>query len=555
MKRRLFVAILLLALLLLAPTAAHAQTYLFSLDVEIVHAYWQADGTLSLDYEFRFSNSPSASPMEYVDVGIPTSSYSLSNVSASVDGHPIVDIEYSPYVDGVALGLGSNAIPPGQGGTVLMHIDGIGNVLYEDDSGPEYASAVFSPNWFDSQYVLGSTDLTVIYHLPPGVGPDEPRWHGAPSGFNEEPITGFDEEGRVTYAWRNPSASAYQQYYFGASFPSQYVAEGTVRAPSFSQRTGISFDEVFPFLFVCGIFLFFIGIIVLGTISSQRRKLKYLPPKISIEGHGVKRGLTAIEAAILLEQPMDKILTMTLFSVVKKGAATVTKSDPLQLEIVDPLPKDLHPYETEFLEAFKEAHKSKRRSALQKMMVNLVREVARKMKGFSKRETTEYYRDIMERAWAQVEAAETPEVKSEKFDEVMEWTMLDKNYDDRTREVLGPYPVFVPVWWHRYDPGYGRGIASSTPSPSASLPTGRAGSAGVSLPGADFAASVAHGVQNFSSGVIGSLTGFTSGITNKTNPIPKSTYSGGRSSSSGGSSCACACACAGCACACAGGGR
>jgi hypothetical protein len=212
MKRKILIATLLLALLLLPVTVAHAQTYLFSLDVEIVHAYWQADGTLSLDYEFRFNNSPSASPMEYVDVGIPTSSYSLSNVSASVDGHPIVDIEYSPYVDGVALGLGSNAIPPGQSGTVLMHIDGIANVLYEDDSGPEYASAVFSPTFFDSQFVQGSTDLTVIYHLPPGVGADEPRWHGAPGGFNEEPITGFDEDGRITYAWRNPSASAYQQY-------------------------------------------------------------------------------------------------------------------------------------------------------------------------------------------------------------------------------------------------------------------------------------------------------------------------------------------------------
>ena len=44
---------------------------------------------------------------------------------------------------------------------------------------------------------------------------------------------------------------------------------------------------------------------------------------------GIKRGLTAVESAILLEQPMDKILTMILFAVIKKGAATVTKRDPL----------------------------------------------------------------------------------------------------------------------------------------------------------------------------------------------------------------------------------
>jgi len=30
------------------------------------------------------------------------------------------------------------------------------------------------------------------------------------------------------------------------------------------------------------------------------------PPKISIEGHGIKRGLTAVEAAILMEEPLDR---------------------------------------------------------------------------------------------------------------------------------------------------------------------------------------------------------------------------------------------------------
>ncbi len=59
-----------------------------------------------------------------------------------------------------------------------------------------------------------------------------------------------------------------------------------------------------------------------------------------------------------------------------------------------------------------------------------------------------------------------------------------------------------------------------------------------------------------SSKVLGDVRSFTSGVTNRTNPVPvaKSSYSG-RSSGGGGHSCACACACAGCACACAGGGR
>lgn len=72
-------------------------------------------------------------------------------------------------------------------------------------------------------------------------------------------------------------------------------------------------------------------------------------------------------------------------------------------------------------------------------------------------------------------------------------------------------------------------------------------------PGATLAASMVNSVQNFSSNVIGDLNAFTGNITEKTNPVPKTTT---RSSGGGGGrSCACACACAGCACACAGGGR
>jgi hypothetical protein len=78
-----------------------------------------------------------------------------------------------------------------------------------------------------------------------------------------------------------------------------------------------------------------------------------------------------------------------------------------------------------------------------------------------------------------------------------------------------------------------------------------------SLPGSDFAASVAVGMQTFSQKVIGNVGDFTSRVTNVTNPPPPPPKSGswGGRSGGGGHSCACACACAGCACACAGGGR
>jgi hypothetical protein len=275
--------------------------------------------------------------------------------------------------------------------------------------------------------------------------------------------------------------------------------------------------------------------------------MQYIKPSISIEGHGIKRGLTAVEAAILMGQPLDKVMTMILFSSVKKGAVQVVKRDPLVVERITPAPDTLQPYEKDFVDAIVKDDRT-RRKELQAMTVSLVKSVTEKMKGFSRKETLDYYKAINEKAWQQIETAGTPEVKSQMFEEALEWTMLDKDYDDRARRTFTG-PIFVPMWWGRYDPGYGRSTSTSAGVPSLS-----SGSGGrTSLPGADFAASVVGGVQTFSSRVLGNVNEFTSGVTNVTNPPPPpSRSSGGRS---GGGGCACACACAGCACACAGGGR
>jgi hypothetical protein len=177
------------------------------------------------------------------------------------------------------------------------------------------------------------------------------------------------------------------------------------------------------------------------------------------------------------------------------------------------------------------------------------------MKGFSRRETVEYYRRIMEAAWEQVQKANTPEVQKEFFEQQLEWTMLDKDYDDRSRRVFQG-PIFLPGWWGNYDPIYRTGPIATPGGGKVAAPTSSSGSGRTSLPGADFAASVVGGVQTFSQKVIGNVGDFTSRVTNVTNPVPKPT-TGGRSMGGGGhgGGCACACACAGCACACAGGGR
>lgn len=549
---------LLLIILFILPSSALAQSYYFSLDKETVHIYWEADGTMDLIYEFVFTNQPEGHAIEYVDVGLPNYNYSDSNISADVDGQAITYISSSGYEgsgSGVAVGLGGNSIPPGGRGVVRVFIDGIEDVLFPDTEADDYASAVFAPSYFGSEYVTGTTDITVTFHLPPGIEPDEPRWHDAPSGFSSSPITSRDTLGQITYTWRNPAADPSDQYKFGASFPSNYVPAAAISKPSIWQKLGIQPEAVTAILCVGGFFLFFIFIIVVSVSSNKKRKLKYLPPKIRIEGHGIKRGLTAIEAAILLERPADKIFTMILFSLLQKEAAKVLSQDPLKLEFSDPVPEKLRKYEKQFIEAFKFESGRVRKTALQDLMISLIKSVGKKMEGFSHKESVRYYEDIIKRAWKQVEDADTPEVKSEKFNDHMGWTMLDRDFEDKTQDVFRRGPVFVPIWWNRYDPSYNtpRISGSSLKIASPSLSGGRTLP---QLPGADFAASMATGISNFSNDVVGNITDFTSRITQKTNPVPKPTSSSGRSggwSSGGGSSCACACA--GCACACAGGGR
>jgi hypothetical protein len=538
-------AVLLLAIL--AP-AAFAQDYSFQVQATRVDLYINGDGTVDIVYDITFANDPGASPMDIIDVGMPNGTYSPARMRASIDGVPITDISESPYMEhGVAVDLGSRAIPPG--GTGTLHLEAtVRNLIYRDSEDAEYASLEFSPNWFGSEFVHGASYLEVNFHLPPGVTPEEPRYH------REEFTDAYVEDGRVVYTWSYDDARADQQYTFGASFPQKYLDEGVVQtAPAFTLNISGLIDTC------CGsplwIFALFAGgwalMAFLGSQTRKRRRMQYMPPALAVEGTGVKRGLTAVEAAVLLEAPLDKVMTMILFGLVKKGILTVESEKPLKVTAVDPLPGDvkLWYYERRFLDAIRDDG-GLVEGSLREMAIDLIGDVNKKMTGFSRKETKAYYKDIAARAWQQVEASDTPEVLGQRWSEGLEWTMLDDDWNDRTRDVFRDRPVVLPHWWWFYRPW----VASAGPArPSMPTPSGTGTPVTLpTLPGADFANTVVIGIENAANTVVSSVESFTGKITKTTNPPPKSSSS---SSRGGGYSCACACACAGCACACAGGGR
>lgn len=564
----------LLALLLVLGTIAApvlAQTYRFSVPQALTDVYVNEDGTVSLAYTYVFQNDRSADPIDIVDIGLPTSSYDLGSVSATINGQPVQRIAESQFVDpGVEIHLGSNSIQPGEQGTLEVFIGTVERMLFrgeaQDDEG--YASFQFQPNFFDSQFVSGQTDMTVTLHLPPGLTEEEPRYF-TPEGWpgSEEPLASYDAEDRVTYQWNTPNADISRMYVFGAAFPARMVPAATVLVPTSSSDFNFSFSSLCPFLFCLAFGGFIVLTIIAGIRAERKRRLEYFPPRAAVEGNGIKRGLTSVEAALVMTQPMDKILTMILFSVIKKGAAKVVAKEPMQIEATVPQPEGLQPYEVQFIQAMA-LPRNQQRNGLQDMMTALVKTVAEKMRGFSRKETIAYYQDIMKKAWQQVQSAQTPELKMSAFDQGMDWAMLDKDFNNTSKEVLGPGPVILPPWWGSYDPTFRPPTTTasmprpqaqptiSTPSSGGNTPP--TGMSLPSLPGADFAASVVGGMQTFANTVVGDVTAFTGGVTQKTNPPPKPTTpprSGGSRGGGGGRSCACACACAGCACACAGGGR
>jgi hypothetical protein len=535
-----------LSLLLLSPVAL-AQTYSFNLAENRVNLYINGDGTVHIVYDLTFANDPSADPIDAIDVGMPNDTYNLSGVTASLNGMPITDISHSPYVQhGVAVELGSNAIPPGRIGT--LHLEAtVRDLVYQDTEDNEYASFEFSPTWFDSQFVHGPTRLEVNFHLPPGVTAEEPRYH------DQEFTEAYFEDDRVVYSWVREDARGDQQYTFGASFPQEVLAAGVVqKAPAF-RLPDLSTCCGSPIFWIVAFGGGWAVMAFLGNRAQKRRRMKYMPPALAVEGTGVKRGLTAVEAAILLEAPLEKVMTMILFGLVKKGVVIVESEKPLKLQVVEPTPENtkLWYYERRFLAAIKE-NGTLSQKELQEMTIDLIGDVNKKVTGFSRQETKAYYKDIAARAWQQVEAADTPEVLGKRWGEGLEWTMLEDDWDDRTRRVFHDRPVVLPHWWWFYRPWT---ASTGHARPSAPMPAPSGGGTPVTLPtlpGADFANTVVTGVENAANTVVSGIEGFTGKVTQTTNPPPKSSSSGSRS---GGYSCACACACAGCACACAGGGR
>jgi hypothetical protein len=602
-------AFLLLILLLALPASrALAQNYSFAVPELRMQVFVQPDASVRIVYDITFENFGSL--IDIVDIGTPHGGYDLSNFSASIDGRSLSDIRVSEYIDtGVEIHLDEGAIRTGDSGTLHVEFT-MPDMVYEDTTQEGYASLQISPTWFDSDLVQGSTDVWILVHMLPEIQPDEVVYQDVP--FTEKVI--FEEH--TVVGWRWPEGTATGPTRVGVSFPQRgmtrvieqtllditlkWLADNPIvsftfglitfilLAVAFFRFSGGTGFSVFALL-ACGlVFLLMMSPLVslfawipavafLVFVERKRKKGKdtYLPAIAQVEGGGIKRGLTAPEAAVLLETPLNKILLLIMFGLLDKKVIRLVDDSPLTVAVeqdyvvkgdtgsnrrkerrvvAEKFGVVLRSYEQNVLDVLQDnPAKPVHKQDFNEAMKSLIESVVDKMKGFDLSDTQDYYKKIISRAMEEAgRMGEVPEL--EKYlDRTWPWIMMGDDYGPVFRR--GGYN-YHPTWVRPYVIGGGMG----TPAPS---------SGGPSVPGGkttfgDVAASFAGWTENTAGKMATAISPFGSGgVVNLggadkvTGDIFKALASSSGSSGGGSSGGGCACACAGCACACAcaGGGR
>jgi len=510
----------------------------YHLEHEWAKIWINQNGSIDLLYDISIKLD-SGDPINFVYVGQPQGDFTIG-MAMDQYGHSLNTSDASSGNDyKVRVNLDSS-LTAGQ--TIGFNLTtNVASMIYEDTT--DNVGMQFIPTWWQEAGVL---DLQVQVVLPSGVTVDNVTttaelWNGT-----------LPEDDRLSIFWQRGNLSPNQRYTFGVSFPKQYV-ESYVAKPTgvvaFLQQYG-------PALMIAGI-----SVAAIGAVVYVVRKKPYLMPKISMETLGIRHGLTAVEASYLLDMKPTKIVTEILYSLLQKRAVWVEDATPsLKLKIM-PAFQDkvgtsetpLHYYEIDFLNAIKEDGTLNEEKLAYTVM--FFRDtVEEKLRGYCRRDTIDYYRKIVAKAWEQVEQAGTPELASKAYDEQLLWLFLDPNYQSRTKtafrdRAFEPSPFWLWYWYgyQHYHPNPTYKPNVETPAQAAKPPT---------IPGADFANNIATAVENTSNNIVANLEKFANAIVPMPAAAKASTEPAHHRSSCvcACAACACVCACVSCACACAGGG-
>ncbi len=541
-RQHLILAIFgLLAMLTLVVVAnvANAQTRSYHFGREWTQIWINPDGTIDLNYYMSLTLDSGAN-INFVQIGQPNGDFVVSE-AIDQNGHVLTTYDESSGSDYKVHVTLFQPLTAGQ--TIEFNLTtNVGRMLFEDTTIPGNVGMQFTPTWWSESVV---DDLRILIILPEGVPQDKVNttnvlWSGTQT-----------IDGRLGVYWEKQNLAPNEHYPVGVSFPAQYV-QNFERAP-----TGlVAFLQTYGPVLLISI----VAILVVGFVVVASRKKGYLTPQISMETLGIKRGLTAVEASYLLGLKPTQIVTEILYSLLQKRAVWTEATNPsLKLRVMPEFKNKtgteanpLRYYEIDFLNAMKNDGTLDEEKLAHTIMY-LRDTVEEKLSGYSRNDTVDYYRKIVDQAWTQVQQAGTVELASKAYDEQLLWLLLDPNNRTRTEtvfrgRVFEPNPLWFWYWYGytHYNPHPVMQPNINAPMQSAKPPA---------IPGADFANNIATSLEKTSSNFVLNLEKFANAIVPSTTPkVSHEPVHQKASCVCACHTCACACACVSCACACAGGG-
>ncbi|MFH1723440.1 MAG: hypothetical protein ABII00_02340 [Elusimicrobiota bacterium] len=601
-------AILALVLASASARPAAAQDYKFTVPRVSCDVLVEPDGSARIHYAFTFKNMPGAHAIDFVDVGMPIKDYRV--IKAQV-GDRVIPGGWSPskYVEiGPEIPLGANAIAAGEEGVVRVVAEVGPGLVWQDTTDKEYAAFRFTPTWFGSRYVVGRTKLALSIVLPEGVDPEAIRWQ---QGHPPYTWKGYrpDRGDRPAVAWVQDVRFT-EPHMFGVSFPKKHVS-GIQRMTLWKLfirwwlgDPGARMWAALAFFLVFGLFFFlmtrFTGwslfLVILGVASyvfykhplvqlglwlfipfwiwlwyrgSHGPRPKYFRANLCVENGQIKRGLTAVEAAVLLELPLKKVVSMVFFGMLKKGVLKTVAREPFTVDIngertkpltvtrPDGFPVGVHAYEGRFMDALKKRPAKVADADFKDAIKSLIGSVKKKMRGFDLDRTREYYRRIVGRAWSQAKSAVDLGKREELVNHNLGWMLMEERFGSRWEEVETGGWRYRPRWFYgHHAPASAGGAVPLSPAPAPAAPS----DVGLS----DVTHSFASRMESVGDSLASPVDSFMSSIgAPKTTHVDLSAFDkltmdaieSMASGSGGGGGGGCACAGCACACACAGGGR
>lgn len=201
-------------------------------------------------------------------------------------------------------------------------------------------------------------------------------------------------------------------------------------------------------------------------LGRGRRSLRpeYRPASAIVEGGGIKRGLTAPEAAVVLEMPLNTVLAAAIVGLLKKGALELHGDVELSLAVTpdyrlleaagDAQGRSalrraaaqkhnaiLQPYDEPFLELFEENPGQPLGSIhFTAPLRALIRHTARRVGGYDLEATQEYYQKHLGRARHDVARVDGDGAGERLRVHHLEWLVLDAEFSSLYRDYPPPWP-------------------------------------------------------------------------------------------------------------------